>query len=84
MTELELYKFVQDKEMDWRGDSLVLWLYPSEIDEFTELTGNNIFDDGGLEVHLQSNGSIAIELEEVCIFHGIDPEHILKKEGDAV
>lgn len=80
MTELDLYKFVQDKEIDWRGDKLILWIYPSDLAEFTQLCGYTTFDDGGPEVQLQMHGVVALDLVEICEHHGIEPENILKKE----
>ena len=83
MTELELYKFTQGKEIEWRGDQLVLWIDPTDLCEFTELCGYNVFDEGGMEVSLQMYGVIALNLVDVCEHHNIDPENILKKEDDA-
>ena len=81
MTELDLYKFAQGKEIDWRGDMLILWIEPSNLGEFTELCGYNMFDEGGMEVSLQMYGVIALDIVDVCEHHGIDPENILKKEN---
>lgn len=80
MTELDLYKFCEDKEMDWRGDQLIIWLYFSELADWTELVGHEHFDEGGMEVNLKSN-CIAFDLCEVCEDWEIDPERILKKEN---
>lgn len=79
MTELELYKFAQDKEIDWRGDKLMLWLSPHQIHEFIEVEGDIITDDGGCEVTLIMGGDICIELNDICEIHEINPENILSK-----
>lgn len=81
MSELDLYKFVQDKEMDWRGDTLVLWLYPSDLQEFANLIGDNVLSEGGLEVRLLTGGMVGIEMNEVCEWFDIEPERIMKKEA---
>lgn len=78
MTELQLYKFVQDKEIAWRGDSLILWLYPSEIVGFTELLGGNYLAEGGIEVRLKESGIIALDIVDICNDFGIEPACILK------
>ncbi|MFA1821179.1 hypothetical protein ACDX78_13565 [Virgibacillus oceani] len=81
MTALELYKFVQDKEMDWRGDGhLKLWLEGGELKEFAEIEGDGITEDGGFEVYLVGGGTICIDLDEVCELHDINPEDILAKK----
>ena len=39
MTELELYKFIEDNnvEIDWRGEQLVIWLHHMDLKDFCEL-----------------------------------------------
>ncbi|CEI81273.1 hypothetical protein BN997_01091 [Oceanobacillus oncorhynchi] len=80
MSELELYKFVQDKEIDWRGETLMLWLDGDDLEAFSELEGDVIVDDGGYEVTLLQGGMICIELNDVCEIHEIEPTNILEKE----
>lgn len=80
MTELELYKFTQDKEIDWRGDSLIIWLEPSEVQEFAELIDRCSADDGGLDCKIQHSGTICIDLNELCEEYDIESENILPKE----
>ncbi|WP_172369611.1 hypothetical protein [Sporosarcina jiandibaonis] len=81
MTELELYKFTQDKEIDWRGDSLMLWIDPSDIQDFAELIGDGMFDDGGLKVTMVHGGTLCIDLDDV-IMDDIELENILPKEEE--
>lgn len=80
MSELDLYKFVQDKEMDWRGEKLIMWLYYYDLKDFAELIGDDALSEGGLEVSLLQAGMIGVELNEVCEWFDIEPERILKKE----
>lgn len=82
MTELELYKFVQDKEIGWRGDKLILWIDHYSLPEFADLLGDNLLCDGGLEVTLLSGGTIALDIVDLCENHDIDPENILRKEAN--
>ncbi len=81
MTELDLYKFVQHKEIEWHGDKLLLWLDGYDLKDFSEVEGDCIVEDGGYPVHLVHDGTICIELNDVCDLHGIDPNNILEK-GD--
>lgn len=80
MTELDLYKFVQDKEIDWRGNKLILWIPFYDLQEFTNLIGYDYLSEGGEEVSLQHN-CIALELNDICDNFDIEAENILKKEN---
>jgi hypothetical protein len=79
MTELELYKFCENKEMDWRGEELVLWINFYDIKEFTDLIGYDYFSEGGYDVNLQYD-CIALDLVPICECFDIEPENILAKE----
>ncbi len=81
MTELELYKFVQDKEMRWvTDDQLNLWIDADDLKEFSEIEGDCIVEDGGFEIVLVHGGTICINLTDVCEIHDINPENIFHKE----
>jgi len=82
MTELDLYKFVSEQETAWRGDKLIMWLYPSDLTEFAELLGGNYLSEGGVEVTLLTGGMIGVELNDICEDFDIVPEQIVSKEGD--
>ncbi|MGK4040860.1 hypothetical protein AB0Y20_01065 [Heyndrickxia oleronia] len=80
MNELDLYKFCQDKEMDWRGDSLYIWIRFNDLQEFTEILGYDWFSEGGEDVNLQYD-CVCIDLVDICENHDIDPERIFSKEN---
>ncbi|WMT42826.1 hypothetical protein RE628_11365 [Paenibacillus sp. D2_2] len=82
MTELDLYKFVSEQEREWRGDKLIMWLYPSDLTEFANLLGGNYLSEGGTEVRLLTGGMIGVELNEICEDFDIDPERIATKDQD--
>lgn len=79
MTELELYKFVQGKEIEWRGKELLLWLNFFDLSEFTELIGFDYLSEGGEEVVLQHD-SICIDIVCICENNEINPNNILHKK----
>lgn len=81
MTELQLYKFVQEKEIDWRGDKLLLWITPHYLSEFAELVGDDYLCEGGEQVFLLPDGVIAIELNDICECFEIEPTNILPRES---
>lgn len=81
MTELQLYKFCKDKEIDWRGDKLILWIPFQDIQEFTKMIGYCYLSEGTTNVCLLSD-YVALELNELCEYFDIELENILKKEYD--
>lgn len=79
MTELQLYKFIQNKEIDWRDDKLILWVDFYDLKEFTLMIGYDYLSEGGIYIRLLES-CIAIELNDLCESFDIEPENILKKE----
>ncbi len=80
MTELELYKFIQenDVDIDRHGEELVAWISHYDLSDLTTMIGSAL-DDGGIDVNLQSS-CIAIDIESVCVHFGIDPEVIHSRD----
>ena len=78
MTELDLYKFCQGKEIDWRGKELILWVDFCDLKELAELIGYAHLSEGGMEVALLA-GCVGFALNDLCDNYDIDPENILKK-----
>ena len=79
MSELDLYKFVQTQEIDWRGEKLYLWIRFSDLSEFTQMIGYDYFSEDGDEVSLQYE-CICIDIVDICESFDIKPENILPKE----
>ena len=90
MTELDLYKFIKEKECEWRwieDDGVHLTLFVSHYDlrEFCDMLGYDAFGDGKLmcETCLMFDGSVALcPFEDVCGYCGIDAEKVFPKEGE--
>lgn len=83
MTELQLYKFIEENDVSlrWDGDELIAWISFLWISEFANLLGYDLLSDGGLEVNLQSD-CIALDMTEICKYFGIEPENIFAKEEE--
>ncbi len=81
MTALDLYKFIEENEVeiDWRGSELVIWLHPYDIRDFTELIGYSYFSECGHDAILQFH-NIALDIVPICEHFGIEPTDICKKE----
>ena len=80
MTELDLYKFITEKNVEyhWYEDKEVfMCLYVFELENFMELLSKiyGIFDDGGIKIIL-NNGYVSIDMMPICEYCGIDPEKV--------
>ena len=80
MTELKLYKFIHDNdlEIDWRGDRLVLWVDFHCLDKFAQMI-YLIVEGYETEAYLQQY-CIAIDIVPICECLGIDPTDIKAKK----
>lgn len=83
MTELELYKFLEENELEYHweneGKELIAWIPFYHLREFTELLRGNYLTDNELMVNLQDY-SIALDLVPIAEYYEIELENILKKE----
>jgi hypothetical protein len=92
MTELEIYKFIHENELECRWQDfyergniikkLNLWVPAYLLKDFCNLLGDSAFDDEGYcDTTLCYDGSTFIEnLDEVLECYGINAENIVKKE----
>lgn len=80
MTELQLYKFCEDKQLDWRNNNteLILWILFWQLEDFTKMIGYNYLSEGDVEVTLLDD-CIALDIVDLCDYFGIEPENIMKK-----
>ena len=82
MTELSLYKFIEDSGSmtSYDGEKAIIWVYHFNLDDFVELIGTNVLlDDGGLEIRLQEH-HLAIEMNDICEYNNIELEKVFKKD----
>ncbi len=88
MTELELYKFVNDNDCEWHWNydgHLTLFISHHYLKDFCDMLQYSDFDDGGLpgEQRLCYDGSVALcQFEEVCEIYDIEPENVFPKEDN--
>ena len=85
LTELNLFKFIQEKNLEiaWVDkckDNLVLWLGFDSVAEFAQMA-KGFLSEHGHDVILQGNG-IAVELVPICEHYDIDPLAICPKDGE--
>ena len=75
MTELELYKFINDNIIEWHirdndgTPDIIIFVYTFQIDEFYKLIKSSI--DEGIECRLM-DGYFAFWMNDICDYYGID------------
>ena len=84
MTELDLYKFLNDEDngvqqYNWEGEEFLVWISLWYLEDFTDMVGYNYLSDGGIDCNLQ-NDCICIDIVGICEYYDIDLENILEKE----
>jgi len=84
MTALELYKYISDNQLQWRwenfedGEDVIIFLYHFELADFASLIKNFLDYDEPFNVVVTSS-SVAIRMQEICDFYGIEIESVFPK-----
>lgn len=83
MTELELYKYITENNIEyhWCEDIVYLCPYIFQLEEFVELLPKGVFDDGGIRDIRLYDGYASIEMNCICDYCGINPENVFKERG---
>jgi hypothetical protein len=82
MNEEKLKVFIAEQgiETNWLGEQLFAWLPLASIPDFIA-SNKSLFDDGPIEnCDLCFDGTIAIDLTDICAYWEIDPERITPKK----
>lgn len=80
MTELELYKYINDNDIEWHRhynngeQDVVILPYIFQLEDFAKLISNYNTDEG-LEMRFQ-NGYVGIWMKDLCDYFGIDYEKV--------
>ncbi len=79
MTELSLYKFVKENELEYHAlnDDTILFIENRNIEEWNKLLGNSILDESGLDCTMKI-GYFCFMVNSVCDYFGINPSNIFK------
>jgi hypothetical protein len=85
MTELQLYKFINDNDVEWHHqekdghpDVLVFPRY-WQIEDFAKLFEPSKFDDGGIECFMM-DGYFAFWMQDICDYYGIELDKVFTHE----
>lgn len=90
MTELELYKWVNEWNPEWRWDirdtgrekskeDVILWVSVNALEYFVKLLPDSLLDEEGIEVRLQDK-CIAIWASDICDHCDIKMENVFPRE----
>jgi len=83
MTELELYKFIEEYSIEWHwlnGDTdVILFVNNCLLPHWNRLLGTHILDDEGIICRMK-DGYMCFEMNEICENFGIEMENIFKKD----
>lgn len=85
MTELKLYKFLNDHELEYRWkiyenkeDEFIVWIPFHLLEDFTKMIRYSYLCESGIEVNLQES-CIALDLVPIAEYCDIELENILDK-----
>lgn len=81
MTELKLYKFIKSNSLEyhWHDGDVILFIDTRNIREFMDMLGFKSFDDEGIEC-VMKYGYVCVNMVDICMNHGIEPENVFEKE----
>lgn len=89
MTELELYKFIHDNNIEYRWqpnelgkDEVMIFPYTFQLNDFYLLIKKSCtFDDGGVPMNLR-DGYVAIWMGDICDYAGIEMENVFTEKSN--
>jgi hypothetical protein len=61
------------------GNEILVWLYFSQLSEFTDLVGDSYFCEGGVDINLQDN-CVVVDIKDILEYLEID-EDVIEVEG---
>lgn len=82
MTELELYKFINDNDIEWHwqendgADDVLVFPHFSQIEEFAKFVKG--ISENGFPCTMM-NGYFAFWMNDICNYYGIDMEKVFAK-----
>jgi hypothetical protein len=82
MNEQQLKQIITDYADDckWLGtQNLWAWIRPEGLRPLVEAAGS-FFDDGPVSADLSGDGTVVVDITDICAYWEIDPERIIKKK----
>ena len=86
MTELELYKFINDNGIEYhyynccdKNKKIMMFVNIYDIDEFNKLLGKRIMEEEGINCTMKC-GYFCFEMIEICEYFDIVPENVFTEK----
>lgn len=85
MTELQLYKWIMDNNIEWHWEkfdnreTVLIFPYTFHFRSFADLIKDACSEEG-IQCHIK-DGYFAVDLQDVCDYFGIDMEEVFRKEA---
>ncbi len=82
MTELELYKFITENNVEWHKIEDDMYIMPNlnELKDFHDICDPTLFDDDGIEC-IFKDGYLVIKMEPICNHYDIDIDSVFTKDN---
>ena len=80
MTELELYKFINENciEYHWHENNVFMFIPIYIIEEFATLFSESFFDESELKCTFR-NDYFCFEMQDICDFYGMDMKKVFNE-----
>lgn len=87
MQELDLFKWVNEWNPQWRWDTnsitkkddVIIWISLHSLESFMKLLPYRLFAEGGIDVRLQDQ-AIVIWASDICDPFDIEPSRVFPKD----
>ena len=86
MTELQLYKFIEENSIEWNWNingsgntDVLICIDFNDLDEFTTLIADALVEEP-IKVHLRIT-YVFVWMQDLCDYFGIEIENVFKKEA---
>ncbi len=87
MTELELYKFINNNDIEWHyhnndgDDDVIFFINFYQFNDFVKLFESSFFDEEGYDVTMK-DGYFAIWARYICEYYGIVLKNVFPPEDE--
>jgi aspartate aminotransferase-like enzyme len=85
MTELKLYQWIEDNNIEYHWetnngkDDVIIFPLCCQVQSFNEMFSASIFSDSGIAC-IMKNGYFAFWMNDICEYYGLEIENIFPKE----
>lgn len=85
MTELELYKYIQENGIEWHRyendgkEDVLIFPYIFQLEEFANMI-KNATDEEGVECRIKGN-YVAVWMLDICEYFGIEMDNVFKGDN---